>query len=268
MPGGRKNRLMNNSKQQTTNPHSENRINGVFSTTSQQAAGVGENHKIFDQHVVVFATEEDDGKITIRSLNEKFVPSGTAKVISRKNLLKNFLPEPDIYMNKVLPAMRELFKTVARGERHLQNNETYSAEMEFKSALRIDEENIRATFGLGLSYLQRNDTQRGEIVFKRLVRLKGAFEPEHKHMFNEFGINLRKNKMFTQALKYYARAAQHSRQDEHLFFNMARTYHEAGNTKLALKMIRKALDINPDFVQAQKLRKHLQSKISYKPMKA
>ncbi|MFP4454205.1 MAG: tetratricopeptide repeat protein [Desulfonatronovibrio sp.] len=240
----------------------------MFSSTGQGKAGEGENQKKIDQHVVVFASEEDDGKITIRSLNEKFVPSGTAKVISRENLLKNFLPEPDIYMNKVLPAMRELFKTVARGERHLQNNETYSAEMEFKSALRIDEENIRATFGLGLSYLQRNDTQRGEIVFKRLVKLKGAFEPEHKHMFNEFGINLRKNKMFTQALKYYARAAQHSRQDENLFFNMARTYHDAGNKKLAMKMVRKALDINPEFEQAQKLRKHLQSKIPYKPMKA
>ena len=246
----------------------EPKIHGVFSTINETQVGFGHTKKKVSQHVVVFATEDEEGWITIRALNEKNVPSGTAKVISKKNLLNNFLPEPDIYMNQVLPAMRELYKSVARGERHLRNNETYSAEMEFKTALRIDEVNIRATFGLGMSYLQRQDTQRGEIVFKRLVKLKGAFEPEHKHMFNEFGIHLRKNKMFTQALKYYARASKHSKEDENLFFNMARTYYEAGNSRLALKLIRKALKIRPDFLEAKKLYKHLQSKIVYKPMKA
>ena len=245
----------------------EPKINGVFSTDKKTVVGFGHTRKKVSQHVVVFATEDDEGWITIRALNAENVPSGTAKVISRKNLLDNFLPEPDIYMNQVLPAMRELSKTVARGERHLRNNETYSAEMEFKTALRIDEVNIRATFGLGLSYLQRQDTQRGEIVFKRLVKLKGAFEPEHKHMFNEFGIHLRKNKMFTQALKYYARASKHCKQDENLFFNMARTYYEAGNSSIALKFIRKALKIRPDFFEAKKLYRHL-SKNDRKPMKA
>lgn len=88
--------------------------------------------------------------------------------------------------------MRELQKTIARGERHRKNKEYYSAEYEFKNALKIDEENIRATFGIGLTYLDRGELDKAKMVFKRIYNLNGAFEREHKHLFNEFGIKLRK----------------------------------------------------------------------------
>ncbi|MFW6005595.1 MAG: tetratricopeptide repeat protein [Desulfonatronovibrionaceae bacterium] len=236
----------------------EVRIKGVFSTSMRVAVGFGHTKKKVNQNVLVYAEERDDGKISIKSLNEKFVPVGTAKVISRENLMKNYLPEPEIYMEKVYPDLRYVSRSVARGERHLRNKENYSAEMEFKKALRVDEENIRATFGLGMAYLQRGDADRGEIVFKRLVKLNGAFEAEHKHMFNEFGIHLRKNKMFTQALKYYARALEFSRKDENLYFNMARTYYEYGKSGMALKLVKKALEINADFSSAIEFKNFLE----------
>ncbi|TVQ95948.1 MAG: tetratricopeptide repeat protein [Desulfovibrionales bacterium] len=240
------------------------RIKGVFSTTAQQSVGFGHTKRKVIQNVLVYAVEEEDGKISIQSLNAHFMPTGTVKMISRNNLLKNYLPEPDVYISKVYPAIRKVAKAVARGERHLRNNETFSAETEFKTALRIDEENIRATFGLGLSYLARGDIQRGDIVFRRLVRLRAAFEPEHKHMFNEFGISLRKSKMYPQALKYYARAQSISGDDENLFFNMARTFQEKGRETLALKFVSKALAINPNLIEAQKFRIFLENRLAQK----
>lgn len=243
-------------------PEGEPRINGVFSTTSKIVVGFGHTKKKTSQHVLVYATEGEDGNIRIRALNEQFVPTGTAKVISRDNLMQNYLPEPEVYVKHVFPIIRQVAKSVARGERHLKNKESYSAEMEFKKALRIDEENIRATFGLGLSYLQRGDTKKGEIVFKRLVKLRGAFEEKHKHMFNEFGIHLRKNNMFSQAIKYYARASKYSGDDEHLYFNMARTYYEYGRPNLALKLVKKAVSINPGFAEARNFITFLEKKVS------
>lgn len=247
-------------KENNADPLSETRINGVFSTTTKVVVGFGHTKKKTDQNVLVYASEGEDGNITIKALNEKFVPTGTAKVISKENLMRNYLPEPDIYMRQVYPVIRKLSQTVARGERHLNNGENYSAEMEFKKALRIDEENIRATFGLGISYLNRGDSKSGEIVFRRLVKLKGAFEPRHKHMFNEFGIQLRKNRMFSQAIKYYARASKFSEKDENLYFNMARTYLEYGRKSMAMKFVDKALSINPSFDEAVNFKAYLQKK--------
>ncbi|SMP76142.1 hypothetical protein SAMN06295888_12322 [Desulfonatronum zhilinae] len=245
----------------TPPPSQDVRIKGVFSTTSRITVGFGHTKKKISQNVLVFAVEEEDGNISIQSLNAHFVPTGTAKVITRENLLKNYLPEPDVYLSKVFPMMRAVEKSVARGERHLRNNETFSAEMEFKTALRIDEENIRATFGLGLSYLARGDTQHGAIVFRRLVRLNAAFEPRHKHMFNQFGISLRKNKMYPQALKYYVKASIISGEDENLIFNMGRTFLEKGRPTLALKFVDKALAMNPNLTEARKFKTFLEKRI-------
>lgn len=247
---------------------SEPRIEGVFSTTEKTTIGFGHTQKKVKQDVLVYAKEIEDNKVVIKALNDKYIPIGTAKTISKENLLDNYLPDPDVYQNKVYPILRNISRTVARGERHLRNKENFSAEMEFKNALRVDEENIRATFGLGLSYLQRGDAKRGEIVFKRLVKLKGAFEPQHKHMFNEFGIHLRKNKLFNQAIKYYARASQYSERDENLYFNMARTYYELGRNSMALKFIRKSLEINSDFEQALDFKKFLLKKMPKHNLKA
>lgn len=236
-------------------------IRGVFSTTSRMSVGFGHTKKKVIQNVLVYALEEEEDRISIQSLNAHFMPTGTTKVITRENLLKNYFPEPDVYISKVYPMLRKVETTVARGERHLRNKEPFSAEMEFKSALRIDEENIRATFGLGLSYLSRGDTKYGTIVFQRLVRLEAAFEPRHKHMFNEFGISLRKNKMYPQALKYYARAVLLCGDDENLRFNMARTFHEKGNDALALKFVDKALDMNPEMKEGRQLKLFLERKL-------
>ncbi len=236
-------------------------IKGVFSTTSQSTVGFGHTKKKISQNILVFAEEQEDGTINVQSLNSHFMPTGTVRAVTRDNLLKNYLPEPDVYLSKVYPVMRKVAKSVARGERHLRNNETFSAEMEFKTALRIDEENIRATFGLGLSYLNRGDTQRGAIVFRRLVRLNAAFEPRHKHMFNEFGISLRKNKLFPQALKYYVKAGIISGEDENLIFNMARTFLEKGRATLALKFVNKTLAMNPQLNEAKKFKIFLEKRL-------
>lgn len=252
----------------TESPTKDIRIKGVFSTTSRSIVGFGHTKKKISQNILVYAEEQDDGSIAVQSLNPHFIPVGTVRTITRENLLKNYIPEPDVYLCKVIPVMRQVAKTVARGERHLRNNETFSAEMEFKTALRIDEENIRATFGLGLSYLSRGDTQRGAIVFRRLVRLDAAFEPRHKHMFNDFGISLRKNKMYPQALKYYVKASIISGNDENLIFNMARTYFEKGRDTLALKFIDKALAMNPRLTEGRKFKAFLVKRLESPPPNA
>ena len=231
----------------TTQEHSEKRerINGVFSSQEVKKVGTGTTTRKTIQKAFWFCIEQDDGQVEVQPLNPNYVPSGPKKIITREHFLSAFSPEPEMYVSNVYPKMREINKTIARADRHRTNKEYYSAEMEYGTALKVDEENVRANFGLGITYLERGETSKADNIFERLVKLDAAFEHEHKHLFNEFGINLRKNGMLDQALAYYSRAMELEAQDEHLYHNMARAYLEKKNIGKALECLLKSLELNP-----------------------
>lgn len=232
----------------TTQEHLEKReqINGVFSSQEVRKVGTGTTTRKTIQKAFWFCIEQDDGMVEVQPLNPNYVPSGPKKKVGMESFLTNFSPEPELYVSNVYPKMRELNKTIARAERHRGNKEYYSAEMEYGTALKVDEENVRANFGLGITYLDRGETGKAENIFERLVKLDAAFEKEHKHLFNEFGINLRKNGMLDQAVSYYTRAMELAVEDDHLFHNLARAYLEKKDINHATEYLLKSLELNPD----------------------
>lgn len=225
-------------------------LNGVFSKESLATVGFGHTKQKIKQVLHVYVVESPDGILTLQSLNQDFVPYGHRSHITLEELLKDYLPDPEVYYKHVLPKLREVAESVRRGEAFRANEAFFSAELEFKNALRIDEGHVRATFGLGLTYLDRGERENAKVVFKRLIRLDAAFEPEHKHIFNEFGIKLRQNKLYRQAMRYYARALRISKSDEHLLYNMARTRFEQGRTDITKRLLHKALSLNSRFSTA------------------
>jgi tetratricopeptide (TPR) repeat protein len=221
------------------------RISGVFSSQEIRKVGTGSTTRKTIQKTFWFCAEMPDGQVEVQPLNVNYVPSGPKKKVPMEQFLQVFAPEPELYISNVLPQMREINKTIARADRHRANKETFSAEMEYGNALKVDEENVRANFGLGITYLERGESAKANNIFERLVKLDAAFEEEHKHLFNEFGINLRKNGMLDQALSYYQRAAELSPGDEHLMCNVARVYLEKKDLDTAMDLLLRALDINP-----------------------
>jgi tetratricopeptide (TPR) repeat protein len=231
------------SQQQSDLKHQ--RIQGVFSSQEVRRVGTGTTTRKTIQKSYWQCGELPDGSLEVQPLNANYIPSGPKRAISKDEFLKNFAPEPEFYVANVLPKLKELNKTVARAERYRQNKEYYSAEMEYTNALKVDEENVRANFGLGITYLERGENSKAEDILARLVKLDGAFEQEHKHLFNEFGINLRKNRMLDQAIAYYRRALELSSQDENLYYNMARAYLEKKQSAEAFACLLKGLELNP-----------------------
>jgi len=236
------------------------KIKGVFSTQTLMKIGTGTTQRKTVQKSYWFANELEDGRIEIQPLNKNYVPSGPKRIITKEELLEKFIPEPEFYTYEVYPRIRELNKTIARADRHRMRGETYSAEFEYKKALKVDEENIRANFGLGLTYLDRGDTEKAQNIFERLVKLDAAFEKEHKHLFNEFGIKLRKNKMYRQCLEYYKRALELAPEDDHLLYNIARCYFEMKDYSKCKEYLEKALELNPELEEAKKFMEYLQKK--------
>jgi len=229
------------------------KLKGVFST---DRPGHGAKKKAY-----VYVEEDEDGNILVQPINQNLVPSGPKKNMPRERLLKQYLPDPSMYLNEVAPRMRNLEQGVERADRHRKKEELFTAEFEYKNALRVDEEHIRATFGLALTYLDRGEKDNAEVIFKRLVSLKAAFEEKHKHLFNEFGIKLRKNKMYDEGLQYYLKAQKLCKHDEHLLHNIARIWYEKGRLGKAMDTMEEALELNPYFKKGKAFLEFMKKKM-------
>ncbi|CCH50478.1 tetratricopeptide repeat protein [Pseudodesulfovibrio piezophilus] len=227
------------------------KIKGVFSTQSVAKVGTGTTQRRTIQKTYWSGEELDDGQIQVQPLNRNYIPSGPKRTLSRDDFLNKYSPEPEFYMSTVYPAIKQVDEAIVRGEKHRERGAVYSAEFEFKQVQAVDEENVRANFGLGLTYLDRGDQVKAHDIFERIVDLEAAFAEEHKHLFNDFGINMRKNKMFDQALQYYLRAEQLVKDDEHLFHNIARCYYEKGDVEGCKEYLVKSLKINPDLKESR-----------------
>lgn len=219
-------------------------VKGVFSTQEIRKVGTGTTTRKTVQKTFWFVEQKGD-EVECQPLNPNYVPSGPKRKITMDELIAKFSPEPEFYQMSVFPKMRELEKTVIKGDAHREKGETFAAELEYGRALKVDEENVRANFGIGLTYMERGEKEKAENIFERLVKLENAFEPEHKHLFNEFGINLRKSKMLNQAVEYYRRALALSKEDENLHMNLARALLETKDIDGCLEHLFKALELAP-----------------------
>ena len=226
---------------------------GVFSESVTHTLGFGSTKRRQAAKTFWLAERTLEGDLFIQALNKNMVPVGDRRRISEERFLEGYCPEPDLYMSVVRPRMRELEEAVRRGDDHRALDEIFSAEVEYKRALRIDVDEIRANFGLGLTYLAQSDTEKARYVFGKLVALDAAFLPAHKHLFNEFGIALRKNRMHGEAVLYYTRARELGPDDDHLLYNLARAHFEQRQWGESRSWAQRALDINPGLAEAASL---------------
>lgn len=227
-----------------THANGKSEVRGVFSTQEVRRVGTGTTTRKTVQKTFWFV--EQHGKdIECQPLNTNYVPSGPKRKITLDELIAKFSPEPEFYLNSVFPKMLELQRNIDHGDAHRENGETFAAEYEYSRALKVDEENVRANFGIGLTYLERGDNAKAEDIFHRLVKLDATFEPEHKHLFNEFGINLRKSSMLNESMEYYQRALELSPNDENLYMNIARVLLELKDLPACVDNLLKALELSP-----------------------
>ena len=185
-------------------------------------------------------------------LDDNYQQTGYSEEVPASDLGARFTALPEDFE----PPSKDLTKQqsdriTARAERHLAKQEYHSAEFEFNNALKLNESNVRANFGLGKTYLAMGETEKAKETFQKLAAIDAVLNVDNRHIFNEFGIQLRKMGMFDEALGHYERALSLSPEDENLWFNKGRCYFEAGKTKEALNALKKALEINKNFTDAK-----------------
>jgi tetratricopeptide (TPR) repeat protein len=244
------------------------RINGVFSQKIVSSIGTGTTARKTESLAYFYIQEQEAGELEAQPLGPNNEPFGKKLEITREQLLENFLPEPQRSLEyaKLLVSREQAVKVaVARGDKFLKHGAHYSAEFEYNKALALEEENVRANFGIGLCYIARGEQAKAREVFERLVQIEAVFGEEHKHLFNEFGIRLRISGMFDEALAYYARALALAPDDENLHYNMARAAFGKGEADLTAQHLTECLRLNAIHQEAQQFLAYIEKRSSSEP---
>lgn len=229
----------------------------AFSTRKIIRIGTGGTTQKKEAKILWVATQIGEDQFEIQRVNNHMAPAGDTTVVDADQFYRDFHPEVDIFNTKILPVIRKINKAIARGDRHRRNGEPYSAEFEYNMALELDEKCVRALFGLGLVYLMHTEIEKARGIFSELVEIKATFSPEHKHLFNEFGIQMRKKGMFDEALSYFQRGLEFDGQDENLHFNLARASYEKGDYQACVLHLSASLNLNATAAEAREFARYL-----------
>lgn len=202
----------------------------AFSSTRSIRVGMGVNVRTHDSQSFWFVEQTGPEEFVGRLINDRHVPAGEPEPITLLELINRFVPEPHYYEELVLPAMR------------LQPNPP----SEDWHIAAVEEKNVIALFGLALIYLVRDEEDRCKELIHDLVAMKSDFPGKDQHLFNEFGIALRKSMLFTEAVVCFRRALEFVEDDEHLYYNLARAYYENGNWEESLNALIMSHRLNPN----------------------
>lgn len=140
---------------------------------------------------------------------------------------------------------------VAMGEAHLQNGEMDKAEDKFNRALVFEAGNLKAEFGIGKIRMEQEKRSEAEEIFRKISETNEMYEMANKHTFNEFGIYLRKQKLYDIAIQSYEKAIIVDESDAALYFNLAKAYVMKGEVQSGIEKLKEALVIQPDFPEAK-----------------
>ncbi|EPR41968.1 Tetratricopeptide TPR_2 repeat-containing protein [Desulfovibrio sp. X2] len=226
------------------------RVRGIFSSLADGGPADGAGGRLSGE-VYWKAEELDDGNVCLQRMGEDWVPRGRVVIMPKERLFNDFKLEPGIWYELVNLRL-------ASGDAHRSQGRMHEAQIDYARVTAVDEENIRANFGLGLVYLSLGQLQKAAYVFETLIDLEGTFSPEHKHLFNEFGIALRKRGLSDKTLRYYNKALELAPDDENLLFNLARCHFERGDEAAFFDHLGRALAIAPKHPESLRLLRHAQ----------
>lgn len=231
-------------------------ILGVYSLQIEADVGTGGTAEKHANVTYWYARQLSDEEFEVQPLNAHHVPSGIRSVMQQLDFLRQYTPEPRYYRLHTVPALESLTRKIATGEQAFADGNLDEAEAQFIKALMIDDKNIEANYGLGEVYSEKKEFNKLKKVLNTLLGLSEAFTYEHRQKFNRFGISLRKNGHYDESIKYYEKSLEIVDDDENVYFNLARVYFEKGMNDRCMASLESALNLNPEFMEAQKFLKY------------
>jgi len=244
---------------------------GVYATEKSSYIGMGATRRRVVNKRLWMVWEYDDSAVMVQPVNQNLTPYGQRRVVSTKEFDEKYTHEKEYFIDKVTmrpvwrapetvkPTPEAAPETIPKAAPEAAAAQPPEITAEESAAAEV-ERATRAAFGIGLTHLRTGNLDRAKEIFEELAVKPGDYQRDHKHMFNEFGIGLRKSKLLDVALKHYNRALGLSPEDENLYHNLARVYYEKGDMEKALEHLDKSLELNPDLKESQMFKRYLAKK--------
>ncbi|MBI4666892.1 MAG: tetratricopeptide repeat protein [Nitrospinae bacterium] len=240
---------------------SQEAIKGIFYERKKMEAGTMATRRVHDtpHDLHYFAKSNQKGQVELFYLKPDGAPTSiVVDTVERVDFDARFKDcsthECDFKPKSAEDKKKEAAdKKVNEAQRHMEKKEFHAAAFEYGQAIKVDQNNLHAHLGKGKAHLELGEVDKAKEAFENLSKIDTLYDKENKHLFNEYGIELRRGKMYDLALDNYRKALDIDPEDEALYFNMARAFQESGKTNEAVKFLEKALELHPSFNEAKML---------------
>lgn len=230
---------------------------GIYSSKGTSWIGTGTTKRKVVSKRYWFAFEMPDGSFKVQPLTSNLVPVGTPRVVGAEEFSASYLFEPDFYVDpkRMISLMPEQDRPQAllqnRSGTRSQIDPAVAEKAQRKAHLEQVELEARTDFGMGLTHFRTGNTRKALEIFNSIVDMDVDWQPEHKHMFCEFGTGLRKTRLLDVALRHYFKALEIAPDDENLHHNIARVYYDQSKYDYCKEWLEKSLVINPELLPSQ-----------------
>lgn len=241
-------------------------VMGVYAHSTKYEYKVRDDGSSYRNSTYWFVRKRSDDLYEVRPLDGKHLPSGVVKLIRREEFLKSYTPELSYYQDNPLPCLESLQKKVRMGRRLFNMNRIDPAEREFLDAVLIEDRGTVGEEEAGLAdvYAEQRQFTRLRVMLDKLLNADEAFREAERHRFNDFGIDLRKQELFDDSIRYYTKALEVNEVDENLHFNIARAYHGKKHFDACRAHLEKALEINPEMEEAKGFLRAIEAEVEVK----
>lgn len=161
-----------------------------------------------------------EGYYAIQELDQAFTPKGAVLGIEAARFEAAFRLEPSLL---AAPMTAPDFRHLSVPKAATELTDSALADLEKARQAKQVETDLRSSFSKAMRSLAR-PRERGAAIaaIERIAYARKGIVPEHKHMFRDFGVALRKKSLNDLAIACAARAVELAPDDDHAHFNLAR----------------------------------------------
>lgn len=206
----------------------------------------------------VFQLSSDQKLIKSIALQIDYTPGEEKKLHDNLSMILGELQENTMEEAQQHLQMLEQKKQVGlkQGKEELDKENYKGAEKHFQTLVKDFPDDSELKVEISEYYLEKG------MYSESLEYLRSAHkdDPDSVQIFNKLGISLRKSGNYQMAEKAFFEAIKRAQEDEYLYFNLGRVYIDWQKWTKANKVSQKALEYNPNFPEAEKMRKFSQKK--------
>lgn len=158
---------------------------------------------------------------------------------------------------KIDPARRKMFKNrepgyVKKGDEFFKKGQFEEARNSYACAVAVNPDSVAGNAGLGEVFKSMGEDEAAEKAFEEALKIEER--PDDLHVYNRMGIVARKDKNYDVALRSFDRALSFNPDDPVLYYNKSMVFVAQSEFDKSLELLKKALELKPDFVQAEQTR--------------